>query len=145
MFITSVLLGGQQRTVKFSGAMKSETNKQKQDAVRAALGAKIVAPYVSASFQYSRRRGTGSSAKDQDYADLSYLGMSASGGDTLIGAEYVSLAPSLTLPTNVGCISIPSWTKSVAAPENWRVIGVGTSRTRCSGRISGCEPKTWTD
>ena len=75
--------------------MESKTDDQNQDAVRGALGAKIVAPYVYASFQSSKRRGTGSSAKGQEYADLSYLGMSASGGDTLIGAEYVSIAPLL--------------------------------------------------
>ena len=75
--------------------MDLETDDQKQDAVRGALGAKIVAPYVSASLKYSKRRGTGSSRKDEEYADLSYLGMSASGGDTLIGAEYVFIAPPL--------------------------------------------------
>ena len=90
-----MLLGGQQRTVKFAGAMELKTDEQKQDAVRGALGAKIVAPYVSASLKYSKRRGTGSSRKDEEYADLSYLGMSASGGDTLIGAEYVFIAPPL--------------------------------------------------
>jgi hypothetical protein len=132
-----VLLGGQQRTVKFAGAMELKTDEQRQDAVRGALGAKIVAPYVSASFQYSKGRGSGSSRKDEEYADLSYLGMSASGGDTLIGAEYgvsIYLFPLYHLPywapklANLFWQSVPRWAKTVGPPENWRVIGVSGSK-----------------
>lgn len=130
MFVTSVLLGGQQRTVKFSGVMELKTDDQKQDAVRGALGAQIVAPYVSASFGYSKRHGTKSSHKDEEHANLSFLGMSANGGNTLIGAEHVSIASSLARLTNLACKSIPNWAKTVAAPENWRVIGVRNTKDR---------------
>ncbi|KAI1328470.1 hypothetical protein F5Y16DRAFT_155470 [Xylariaceae sp. FL0255] len=105
IFVTSVVLGGQQRTVKLSGALEQMTDHQKEDAVRGALGAKISAPYVTASLQRSKDHGTGSSAKNQEYADLSFISMSANGGDTLVGAD------------------IPTWTKTVSAHKNWRVIG----------------------
>lgn len=89
VFVTSVLLGGQQRTVKLAGAVAAEDNGKKQDAVRGALGAKIAAPYLSASLNRSSQRGSGSAQTDKQYTDLSYLAMSATGGDTLIGPEYV--------------------------------------------------------
>ncbi|KAH8668959.1 hypothetical protein BX600DRAFT_265923 [Xylariales sp. PMI_506] len=104
VFVTSVVLGGQQRTVKAAGAMEQKTDVQRQDAVRMALGAQVLAPYVSASFKSSRERGTSSTHKEDLYADLSFLGMSANGGDTLIGSD------------------VPNWAKTVASHENWRVI-----------------------
>jgi hypothetical protein len=88
--VTSVVLGGQQRTAKFAGAIELKSDVQKQDAVRAALGAKIVGPYVSGSLQYSKSRGLDSARQEDRYADVAYMGMSASGGNTLIGAEYAN-------------------------------------------------------
>lgn len=86
--MTSAVLGGQQRTAKLAGAIEHKSNAQKQDAIRAALGAKIIAPYISGSFQYSKGRGSDSSRQEDRYDDVAYMGMSASGGDTLIGSEY---------------------------------------------------------
>jgi hypothetical protein len=107
VFVTSVVLGGQQKTVKAAAAMENKTDEQKQDAVRGALGTKILAPYISGSLEFSRERGTGSSHKETMFTDLSYLGMSASGGDTLIGSEYDSRCLFLR-PPSILHIYVPS-------------------------------------
>ena len=102
--MTSVLLGGQQKTSKFAAALDIEKEQVQQDALRAAVGAKINAPYLSTSLQVSKEKGTSEIRGDQKYVNLAYLGMSASGGNTLIGSN------------------IPTWTQTVAPFKNWRVI-----------------------
>ncbi len=91
VFVTSVLLGGQQKTCKYAAALDVSGEEVQQDALRSAIGAKINTPYVAASVAYGKESGSGTSRSDQQYTNLSSLGMSASGGDTLIGSEYVLL------------------------------------------------------
>ncbi len=88
VFVTSVLLGGQQRTSKFAAALDVVGEESQQDALRSAVGAKVNAQFVGASATYSRDKGAGESGNDGKYTNLSYLGMSASGGNPLVGSEY---------------------------------------------------------
>ena len=97
VFVTSALLGGQQKTSKFAAALDIKDEEIQQDALRGAVGAKINAQFVVASGTYSKGTGMAAIRTDQQYTDLSYLGMSASGGDTRIGSEYILTPWRLTL------------------------------------------------
>lgn len=87
VFVTSVLLGGQQKTSKFAAALIIKNKGLQQDALRSAVGVKINAPYISSALQLSKEKETAETRGDQQYTNLSYLGMSATGGNTLIGSE----------------------------------------------------------
>ena len=87
VFVTSVLLGGQQKTSKFAGSLNTKDEKAHEDALRSALGVKINAQYASGSTQISSESSNSTARGDSQYTNLAYLGMSASGGDSLIGSE----------------------------------------------------------
>jgi hypothetical protein len=87
IFVTSALLGGQQKTVKVASALEFKDAQQKRDALRGALGARIVAPFISAGLNYSKEHGSGTSYSEDKYTSISYLGMNATGGDTLVSPE----------------------------------------------------------
>lgn len=87
VFVTSILLGGQQKTSKFAAALNTLDEDIQQDALRSAIGAKVNAQYISSSIQVSREKSNTVSQDDQQYTSLSSLGISSSGGDTLIGSE----------------------------------------------------------
>ena len=87
VFVTSVLLGGQQKTSKFAGAFSIKDEETHEDALRTALGVKIHAQYVSGGTQISGANSNSVSQADSQYTNLAYLGMNASGGDPLIGSE----------------------------------------------------------
>jgi len=73
--------------VKVASALESKDDQQNCDALRGALGARIAAPFVNVGFSYSKDRGSGTSDIEDRYRSLSYLGMNATGGDTLISPE----------------------------------------------------------
>jgi hypothetical protein len=104
VFVTSVLLGGQQKTTKFAGALNKQDNAKQQDAIRWAVGAKVNAPYANIGAQYSREKGSAETVAEKDYVDSSYLALSATGGDTLLGSD------------------IPKWAPTIAPFKNWRVV-----------------------
>ena len=58
-----------------------------QDALRGAIGASVNAQYLSASVKKTIEQEKSESRSGQKYSDLSYLGMSAIGGNPLIGSE----------------------------------------------------------
>ena len=58
-----------------------------QDALRSAIGVSVNAQYLSASAKKTTEQGKSQNRSGQKYSDLSYLGMSAIGGDSLIGSE----------------------------------------------------------
>lgn len=84
VFVTSVLLGGQQKTTKFAGAVEREDNARQEDAIRWAVGAKVNAPYANVGLQYGRDKGTVEDSTEKDYINSSYLALTATGGDTLL-------------------------------------------------------------
>jgi hypothetical protein len=104
VFVTSVLLGGQQKTTKFAGALDRQDTAKQQDAIRWAVGAKVNAPYAAVGAQYSREKGTDDTSAEKDYVNSSYLALSATGGNTLIGSD------------------IPKWAPTIAPSKNWRVV-----------------------
>jgi hypothetical protein len=104
VFVTSVLLGGQQKTTKFAGAFDRQDTAKQQDAIRWAVGAKVTAPYVAIGGQYSRDKGANEESAEKVYLNSSYLALSATGGNTLIGSD------------------IPKWAPTIAPPKNWRVV-----------------------
>ena len=85
--MTSVLLGGQQKTSKYAAALEKDTTELEEDALRDAFGTKINAQYVAASVQLSKERGSSQLEKESRYLSLSHLGMCSTGGDTLGGSE----------------------------------------------------------
>ena len=99
VFVTSVLLGGQQKTSKFASALKASHTDDQQEALRSAFGAKVNAQYASASMQISSERKTGETRDDSQYTNLSYLGTSTNGGNALIGSEYVADSPAVVMMT----------------------------------------------
>lgn len=101
VFVTSVLLGGQQKTSKFAAAMKVENQEDQQEALPSAFGAKVNAQYVSASTQISQERRIGEVRNDEQYTNLSYLGTSTNGGNALIGSEYVTRLGDLFIVTYI--------------------------------------------
>jgi hypothetical protein len=104
VFVTSVLLGGQQKTTKFAGAVEREDNARQEDAIRWAVGAKVNAPYANVGLQYGRDKGTVEDSTEKDYINSSYLALTATGGDTLLGVD------------------IPKWAPTIAPFKSWRVV-----------------------
>jgi hypothetical protein len=104
VFVTSVLLGGQQKTTKFAGAFQRQDHVIQQDALRWAVGAKVNAPYANVGIEYTRAKGHKDTTGENDYINSSYLALSATGGDTLIGSD------------------IPKWAPTVAPYKDWRVV-----------------------
>jgi hypothetical protein len=66
--VTSVLLGGQQKTSKYATTVDGKESGMEQDALRSAIAAKINSPHSAAG-------------------DVSALAMSSNGGDSTIGSE----------------------------------------------------------
>ena len=87
VFVTSVLLGGQQRTSKYAASFELRNDEVQQDALRGAIGANVNAQYLSASVKSTKEQETNETQSNQKYSNLAYLGMSAVGGDPLIGSE----------------------------------------------------------
>ena len=87
VFVTSLVLGGQQRTSKYAASLEMSNEEVQQDALRSAIGVSVNAQYVSASAKKTTEQGKSQNRSGQKYSDLSYLGMSAIGGDPLIGSE----------------------------------------------------------
>lgn len=87
VFVTSLVLGGQQRTSKYAASPQLGNEQIQQDALRGALEVNVNAQYLSASISKSTEREKTETRSDHKYSDLSYLGMSAVGGDPLIGSE----------------------------------------------------------
>ena len=87
VFVTSVLLGGQQKTSKYAAALEKDSVELREDALRDAFGTKINAQYIAASVQSSKERGTSLSETESRHLGLSQLGMCSTGGDTLGGSE----------------------------------------------------------
>jgi hypothetical protein len=57
------------------------------DALRSAIGVNVNAQYISASVKSTTEHGKSQNRSSQNFSDLSYLGMSAIGGNPLIGSE----------------------------------------------------------
>lgn len=87
VFVTSLVLGGQQRTSKFAASLELNNEEIQQDALRGAIGVNVNAQYLSASAKKTTEEGQSKTRSGHEYSDLSYLGMSAIGGDPLIGSE----------------------------------------------------------
>jgi hypothetical protein len=68
IFVTSVLLGGQQKTSKYARAVDRKEAETEKDALRGAIAARINNPHSVAG-------------------DVSSLAMSSNGGDSTIGSE----------------------------------------------------------
>lgn len=81
------MLGGQQRTSKYAASLEINNEEIQQDALRGAIGVNVNAQYLSASVKNSTEAGKSETRSGNKYSDLSYLGMSAIGGDPLIGSE----------------------------------------------------------
>lgn len=104
IFVTSVLLGGQQTSSKFAAALNNTANELQQDALRNAIGVQLNAKYVATSAKFSSEKGTSSSSNEQQNSSLSQLGMRSRGGNTLWGSD------------------ICKWCQTVGPSKNWRVI-----------------------
>jgi hypothetical protein len=87
VFVTSLVLGGQQWTSKYTASLEKNDKKVQEDTLRGAIGVKINAQYVSASVNRTKDEGENKARNAHKYSDLSYLGISTIGGNPLIGSE----------------------------------------------------------
>ena len=105
---------GQQRTSKYAASLETQNDKVQQDALRGVIGANVNTQYFSTSVKNTKEQGRAETRSDQKYSNLSYLGMSAIGGDPLIGSEYITSPIQVYVPAEkLKCTQVGEYSRAM--------------------------------